>query len=85
MNGDLLTKVDLSALLDFHQHHNNAVTVGVREYSQQVPYGVIEMEQQRVNQIVEKPIYRYFVNEGIYVLSPEVLQHVPDYEYAGAN
>lgn len=78
MNGDLLTKVDLNALLRFHKKHNNAITTCVREYSQQVPYGVIEMSGQQIVQMVEKPVYRYFVNAGIYVLEPKSLAYVPN-------
>ncbi|WP_178861204.1 nucleotidyltransferase family protein [Thiomicrorhabdus cannonii] len=77
MNGDLLTKIDLRALLDFHAEHGNEATACVREYSQQVPYGVIELDGAKVSQIVEKPVYRYFVNAGIYALSPSALDKVP--------
>ncbi|MDG6777618.1 nucleotidyltransferase family protein [Thiomicrorhabdus sp. zzn3] len=78
MNGDLLTKVDLRSLLNFHEEHENLATACVREYSQQVPYGVVELEGAAVSQIVEKPVYRYFVNAGIYALSPEALKKVPN-------
>ncbi|GAB6034253.1 nucleotidyltransferase family protein [Galenea microaerophila] len=81
MNGDLLTKIDLKALLDFHQQHQNLVTACVREYAQQVPYGVVEMDGHQVTQLVEKPVYRYFVNGGIYALSPEALDYVPQNQF----
>ena len=77
MNGDLLTKVDLGALLSFHQEHRHEATVCVREHQQQVPYGVMEMGGTRITQLVEKPVYRYFVNAGIYALSPRTLQQIP--------
>lgn len=76
MNGDLLTKVDFDALLNFHAQHQSLATLGVREYTQQVPYGVVEVEGEVVQQIVEKPVYRYFVNAGIYVLSPKAIAHL---------
>jgi dTDP-glucose pyrophosphorylase len=78
MNGDLLTKVNLGALLDFHLEHNNIATACVREYAQQVPYGVVDVDGARVTQLVEKPVYRYFVNAGIYALSPEAMDKVPE-------
>lgn len=78
MNGDLLTKVNLGALLDFHIEHQNIATACVREYAQQVPYGVVDIEGARVTQMVEKPVYRYFVNAGIYALSPEAMEKVPE-------
>lgn len=77
MNGDLLTKVDLKALLKFHQDNRDTISACMREYSQQVPYGVIEMDGHQINQLVEKPIYRYFVNAGIYAISPEALDLMP--------
>lgn len=78
MNGDLLTKVDLTALIDFHIEHENVTTACVREYAHQVPYGVVEVEGSRVTQLVEKPVYHYFVNAGIYALSPEAMEKVPE-------
>ncbi len=80
MNGDLLTKVDLGALLSFHREHDNQATVCVREHQQQVPFGVMEMNGSRIMQLVEKPVYRYFVNAGIYVLSPHTLALLPNGE-----
>jgi dTDP-glucose pyrophosphorylase len=77
MNGDLLTKVDFKALIDFHQEQRAMLTVCVREHEHQVPYGVIDLTDNRIERVVEKPIYRYWVSGGIYALSPQVLAHVP--------
>lgn len=73
MNGDLLTRVDYRSLLDFHERHEGSATLCVREYEQQIPYGVIQSDGQRITQIVEKPIQRYFISAGIYMLSPELV------------
>lgn len=77
MNGDLLTKVDFVALVENHKKNQNDITLCVREYSQQVPYGVVELDKESVKQIVEKPVYRYFVNAGIYVMSPKLIPTIP--------
>ncbi|MDT7520067.1 nucleotidyltransferase family protein [Rhodoferax sp. TBRC 17660] len=76
MNGDLLTRVDYRSLLEFHQRHQGAATLCVREYESQVPYGVIQSEGHRITQIVEKPVQRFFISAGIYVLSPELIGRV---------
>lgn len=76
MNGDLLTRVDYRSLLEFHQRHNGAATLCVREYESQVPYGVIQSEGHRITQIVEKPVQRFFISAGIYMLSPELIRRV---------
>lgn len=49
----------------------------VREYDYQIPYGVISGEGNKITSMVEKPIQRFFVNAGIYVVSPRVINSVP--------
>jgi dTDP-glucose pyrophosphorylase len=77
MNGDLLTRVRFESLLNFHVEHNAAATMAVREYDFQVPYGVVRMEGPCISAIDEKPIQHFFVNAGIYALSPEMLDEIP--------
>jgi dTDP-glucose pyrophosphorylase len=77
MNGDVVTSVDFRALLSFHVNNAAALTMCVREYDIQVPYGVVQATGHRVEGIVEKPVQSFFVNAGIYVLSPHVISRVP--------
>ncbi|NRB68622.1 MAG: CBS domain-containing protein [Vibrio sp.] len=77
MNGDVLTKVDFQRLLDFHVENDADATMCVREYDYQIPYGVINGEGNKISSMVEKPIQRFFVNAGIYVVSPRVIASVP--------
>lgn len=77
MNGDLLTKVNFTQLLEFHQSHGGVATMGVREYDFRVPFGVVTTEDQYLTSIDEKPLQSFFVNAGIYVLEPEALEFVP--------
>jgi len=42
-----------------------------------VPYGVVRFDSQSVFQIDEKPVQKYFVNAGIYVLDPSAIDHIP--------
>ena len=77
MNGDLLTKLNYRSLLEYHEHHNVLVTMGVREYDFQVPYGVVKLEGEYVSVLEEKPVQSFFVNAGVYVLNPDVLTSIP--------
>lgn len=77
MNGDLLTKANFGHLLDFHKEHHACATMCVREFKFQVPYGVVKIDKQRLIGIVEKPTQHFFVNAGVYVLNPEVLEFIP--------
>lgn len=77
MNGDLLTKVNFDQLLHFHELHGSKATMCIREYDFQVPYGVVNIDDYRLLSIEEKPVQRFFVSAGIYVLSPELISLVP--------
>jgi dTDP-glucose pyrophosphorylase/CBS domain-containing protein len=77
MNGDLLTKLDIDSLLKFHAEHGAAATMAVRAHEYQVPFGVVQMDEFNIRSIVEKPSHNYFVNAGIYALSPEALDFIP--------
>jgi dTDP-glucose pyrophosphorylase len=74
MNADVLTKVNIQHLLDFHNSNKAIATMCVRDYHMRVPFGVAATEQHRLISIDEKPSHRFFVNAGIYVLEPEVLK-----------
>ena len=76
MNGDLVTKVNLNSLLDFHESSNSVATMCVRDYEHQVPFGVVTREGSHIRSIVEKPTHRFFVNAGVYLLSPELVKSV---------
>lgn len=81
MNGDLLTKVNFEQLLDFHKTYQAQATMCVREYDHQIPYGVVRLDKYRLTSIEEKPTQRFFVNAGIYVLSPDVVENIPHNQY----
>ena len=76
MNGDLLTSLNVLSFLEFHETHDGVATMCVREYEHQVPYGVITSEGTQIKSMVEKPVHRFFVNAGIYLLDPALVKSV---------
>ena len=81
LNGDVLSKVNLENIIDFHSHKKNDATICVRSYENTVPFGVIEVENLKVKNILEKPTFKYLVNAGIYVLEPKILQLIEQDSY----
>ncbi|MBN2866886.1 MAG: nucleotidyltransferase family protein, partial [Thiotrichales bacterium] len=81
MNGDLLTNVNFESLLDYHIAQQAMATMCVREYDFQVPYGVVKVEGNQIQSIEEKPVHKFFVSAGIYMLSPTTLEHIPQGQY----
>jgi dTDP-glucose pyrophosphorylase len=78
LNGDILTNVDYRAMMKFHREHQSQLTVALRQYEMQVPYGVVEAKDGMVSELREKPRITFLVNAGIYLLEPTVLKHIPD-------
>jgi dTDP-glucose pyrophosphorylase len=77
LNADVLTRVDYGRLLSFHDEHQAAATMCVREHTTQIPYGVVHMDDLQVLTLEEKPVLTHYVNAGIYLLDPALLDLVP--------
>lgn len=77
MNGDLLTMTRFDNLLDFHVNNAADCTLCIREFDYQLPYGVVEIKNQNVICINEKPNYRFPVNAGLYVFNPSLVSLIP--------
>jgi dTDP-glucose pyrophosphorylase len=73
MNSDILTNADFAKLLSFHEEQRSDATMCVRDFDFQVPYGVVDADGHRFLGVTEKPVQRFFVNAGIYVLGPAAL------------
>jgi dTDP-glucose pyrophosphorylase len=77
MNGDLVTDFDLSRLLQFHERSRAVLTVSLKPYRVEIPYGVGELRGDELVAIREKPSDDHLVNAGIYVVAPKALALVP--------
>lgn len=78
LNGDILTGVSFTEMLAYHRQHRAELTVGVRKYEIQVPFGVVDCDDVRVTALREKPTQTMFVNAGIYLLEPTAWDSIPD-------
>ena len=80
-NADLLTKEDYGRMVDRHIEAGADATMAVRDYEMQVPFGVVRERDGRIEAIEEKPVQRFVVSAGMYVLSPQALDLVPRNEF----
>ncbi len=78
MNADLVTDLHFQDLINFHLEHKSVATMCVKEYEFVVPYGVVRVNDGAIEKIDEKPVHKFFVNAGIYVLDPKVLKFLPE-------
>jgi NDP-sugar pyrophosphorylase family protein len=77
INGDILTGLPFHEMLNFHRRHGALLTVGVRKYDVQVPFGVVECDDIRITRLQEKPSLKFFINAGTYLLQPEACDYIP--------
>lgn len=80
-NGDLLTSLDVAAMIRFHREHRAAATIGVYPREVKIEFGLVDVDaEKRMVGYREKPSYHHLVSMGIYILNAaEVRGHVqPD-------
>ncbi|EHA3346861.1 alcohol dehydrogenase, partial [Campylobacter jejuni] len=74
-------ELDFNDLLKAHKKSKALMSVCVREFEQQIPYGVITQKQGFIENIEEKPTQKFLVSAGIYVLENEILNLIAKNEY----
>ena len=80
-NADVLSSLDYSRILEFHETSGSVATMAVRLHELQHPFGVVEIDGVEIIGLKEKPIIQSFINAGIYVLSPVALKFLQPNEY----
>jgi dTDP-glucose pyrophosphorylase len=85
VNGDILTKCDFRSLLEFHRRSGADMTVGTVHHAGELPYGIIEVEGDRLVRMEEKPRLDFLINSGIYVVEPRVIAQIPCERYFDAT
>ncbi len=82
ISGDAMCDFDLSSMYRHHVHSGAAATIAVKSVDDPREYGVIIGENGMVSGFAEKPSFvncrSDLANTGIYVLSPGVLELIPD-------
>jgi mannose-1-phosphate guanylyltransferase len=82
VNGDVLTEIDLSALVEFHRSRGAEGTIALTPVEDPSRFGVVPVDGTgMVQAFIEKPpagqAPTNMINAGIYVLEPSVLEHIP--------
>ena len=80
-NADLVSNVDFAALLDFHNDQNCDATMAVRAHQWQNPFGVVEIIDGQINEIIEKPVINSNISAGIFVLDPNIIKLIKNDEF----
>lgn len=83
ISGDALTDFDLSSIVAFHKERGALITIALKSVANPLEFGVVIVDDEgRIQRFLEKPgwgqVFSDTVNTGIYVIEPEVLDHIPE-------
>jgi len=82
ISGDVLTDIDLSKIVSFHESHGALATIGLVAVDNPLEFGiVITREDGSIERFLEKPtwgqVFSDTINTGIFVLEPEIFDYIP--------
>ncbi len=83
ISGDVLTDIDLSAVVDFHEKKGALATLALCSVENPLEFGiVITSDDGSIERFLEKPtwgqVFSDTINTGIYVLEPEIFDYIPE-------
>jgi len=74
INADIVTNINYQNFIKFHKLHKSYVTIAVSSYENTIPFGVIQSEGKKLKNFKEKPIFKHYVNAGVYAIEPSILK-----------
>lgn len=77
MNSDLLTNIDFADFYSEFINNDADIAVATIPYNVNIPYAVVEVENNLVRKIKEKPSYTYYSNAGIYLIKRKLIRDIP--------
>lgn len=83
ISGDCVCDLNLEKLMSFHRERGGAATLALYPHSAPLEYGLVVIDKdEKIERFVEKPswgqVVTNLINTGIYVLSPDAMDRVPD-------
>lgn len=82
-NGDILTDLDLTGMINFHREHGSVCTISLTPVEDPSAYGVVDMDDLgRIERFTEKPkreeATSNWINAGTYILEPAMLDYISE-------
>lgn len=88
-SGDTLADFDISEIIRFHKESKSKLTIALTRVDDPSQFGIVELDHDVITRFLEKPspgeTFSNLINAGIYVIEPEILDHIPhgvEYDFA---
>ncbi len=76
INCDVISNINFDEMFKFHKKSRSVITVGLKEFSYENPYGVIKNLRNKFLTFEEKPIINFKINAGVYIFNNKVIDIV---------
>jgi NDP-sugar pyrophosphorylase family protein len=84
MNGDILTTLSFSDFFSTHKDKGAMATIASKIRESMIDFGVLESGSDgMLDSYMEKPVYKYLVSMGVYMISREAVDLIKDGEAIG--
>lgn len=77
MNSDIFTNIDYEDFFLHFQQNDAEMSVAAVPYEISIPYGILDLDGRKIQGLIEKPKYNYYVNAGIYLIKRRALAEIP--------
>lgn len=81
INGDIYTELNFEEMANFAQENRYDLVVGYVEKTEKSSFGVLDISDDKIHKIIEKPETRFRFSAGIYVLKGKAIRRIPDAEF----
>lgn len=83
--GDAIMDFDLKSMAEMHKQSGAIATVALLKHKTKLHYGVAEIDGKYISAFQEKPELEHYINTGVYILSPEIFEHIKNKEDFAKN
>ncbi|MBI2079921.1 nucleotidyltransferase family protein [Candidatus Micrarchaeota archaeon] len=78
--GDHIAEIDFRKMIELHKKKKNIATIALKKHRTKIEYGVVELNDNEVNNFVEKPVFENFINTAIYIFEPKIFDYIMERE-----
>jgi len=80
MNADVLTNIDFYDFFQNYKNFKDNMSIATFNIRINIPYGILDTTDKKINSLIEKPSFTYYSNAGIYLINREMLKYIPNNE-----
>jgi dTDP-glucose pyrophosphorylase len=84
-NADLLSNIDLEEMYNAYQNGNAALCMATIPYRVNIPFAVVELQENQITGLSEKPTYTYYSNAGFYLFQSAYIGEIPKQGFYNAT